>query len=39
MVANNVANSGSYNWTLPYPLDASVTLRIMARDTVGNLGA
>jgi hypothetical protein len=39
MVANGVVNSGSYNWTLPYPLDSSVTLRIMARDYAGNLGA
>ena len=39
MVANGVANSGIYNWTLPFPLDSSVTLRIMARDYAGNLGA
>ncbi len=38
-VANNIANSGSYNWTLPYPLDSSVTLRLSARDRTGNLGA
>lgn len=38
-VANGISNSGSYDWTLPYPLDASVTLRISARDYVGNLGA
>lgn len=38
-VANGISNSGSYNWTLPYPLDASVTLRISTRDNIGNLGA
>ena len=38
-MANGVANSGSYDWTLPYPLDSSVTLRIKARDYAGNLGA
>ena len=38
-VANGIANSGSYNWTLPYPLDSSITLRIRARDYAGNLGA
>lgn len=37
-IAGATANSGSYDWTLPYPLDSSVTLRITARDRVGNIG-
>ena len=36
-VASNIANSGTYAWTLPSINSATVTLRITATDLAGNV--
>jgi C1A family cysteine protease/uncharacterized protein YndB with AHSA1/START domain len=38
-IADNQPKSGSYTWTIPTPTASSLTLKVTARDTSGNVGS
>ncbi len=38
MIATELTNSGRYNWQLPSNVPFRVNLRLLVRDTAGNVG-